>query len=275
MRPLNNNSIDLAVEEVDNIIFELTESMSHNNGVLTTEELFALQERIDKVLPVLAGSSYQIDSHTVQILQGSYVDSRIDHSRGTNRSADPLAILVRTTAKLRQLRSEFAEVSGRRKEVGIVAPRQSQPTDNLFLIHGRDLTTRDMVSNFLQTLGVRSIIAMEGPSKGRTIIENMQDAGGASYAVALMTPDDIGSLKGSNRRAMKSRARQNVIYEIGYFTGCLGRDRVCILQAGEIEVPSDLQGTIIISLDNTEQWKPKLARELRAGAFPLSLDEWI
>ena len=50
-----------------------------------------------------------------------------------------------------------------------------------------------------------------------------------------MTPDDVGGLPGDT---LKARARQNVIFELGFFIGKLGPDRVCALVAGDIEKPS-------------------------------------
>jgi predicted nucleotide-binding protein len=56
------------------------------------------------------------------------------------------------------------------------------------------------------------------------------------YVVVLLTPDDIGSAK-DEANNLKSRARQNVILELGYFVGKLGRGRVCPLYKSDVELP--------------------------------------
>ena len=61
------------------------------------------------------------------------------------------------------------------------------------------------------------------------------------------------------------RGRQNVIFELGYFAGALGRGRVCLLRKGEVEMPSDLFGVIYTEMDAAEGWKGRLIKELKAA----------
>jgi predicted nucleotide-binding protein len=79
----------------------------------------------------------------------------------------------------------------------------------------------------------------------------------------LMTPDDEGGKVGS---PMSRRARQNVVFELGFFIGALGPDRVAALVKGPIERPSDFDGVVYISLDDNS-WKSKLGQELEAPGF--------
>jgi predicted nucleotide-binding protein len=46
--------------------------------------------------------------------------------------------------------------------------------------------------------------------------------------VVLLTPDDVGALN-DGKQEIKPRARQNVIFELGFFIGKLGRQNVCAL----------------------------------------------
>ncbi|WP_247618065.1 TIR domain-containing protein, partial [Pseudomonas syringae] len=70
----------------------------------------------------------------------------------------------------------------------------------------------------------------EQPDRGRTIIEKFEQTSDVGYAVVLLTPDDIVSAVQVNMPS--ARARQNVIFELGYFAGKLGRGRVCLLKKG-------------------------------------------
>lgn len=74
-----------------------------------------------------------------------------------------------------------------------------------------------------------------------------------------MTPDDVG---GNNKDNLSPRARQNVVAELGYFLGKLGRNRVAALVKGEVEIPSDFNGVVYTPLDDHGAWKMKLANEL-------------
>ena len=77
-----------------------------------------------------------------------------------------------------------------------------------------------------------------------------------------MTPDDEGCARGERP---SPRARQNVILELGYFIGRLGRDKVCALKKGDMEIPSDFMGVVWENMDQNGAWQQKLARELNAA----------
>lgn len=96
---------------------------------------------------------------------------------------------------------------------------------------------------------------------GRTVIEKFEDFSDVSYAIILYTACDEGKAKGATE--LKDRARQNVLFEHGYFCSKLGRDHVAALVEHGVEIPSDLNGIIFISLDEPD-WKDKVKRELKA-----------
>ena len=81
-----------------------------------------------------------------------------------------------------------------------------------------------------------------------------------------MTPDDVGSLKDGEPN-LKPRARQNVIFEFGYFIGTLSRKRVCALVKGNVEKPSDYDGVLYIPLDDLGAWEMGLIKELKTAGF--------
>jgi predicted nucleotide-binding protein len=137
------------------------------------------------------------------------------------------------------------------------AVEQSLAPDNRrltpFIVHGRDNATLLALKNYLQNrLGMgEPMVLWELPSHGRTIIEKFEYyAAKADFVFVLMTPDDYGSFKSETKR--QSRARQNVIFELGYFLGYLRRrsGRIFLLHSGDIEIPSDLSGVIYIDISN-------------------------
>jgi predicted nucleotide-binding protein len=79
-----------------------------------------------------------------------------------------------------------------------------------------------------------------------------------------MTPDDLG--KAEKAVDLKPRARQNVVFELGFFIGKLGPERVAALVKGDIELPSDFDGVVYISLDK-EDWQAKLGGELETAEY--------
>ncbi|MDD2037501.1 nucleotide-binding protein [Pseudomonas putida] len=42
----------------------------------------------------------------------------------------------------------------------------------------------------------------------------------------------------------------NVLLELGYFLGYLGRERVCALKRGQVEIPSDFAGIVWTSMND-------------------------
>jgi hypothetical protein len=102
--------------------------------------------------------------------------------------------------------------------------RSSAPQDRskVFVVHGHDEGAHEGVARFLEKIGLTAIILAEQPNRGRTIIEKFVDyAGEVGFAVVLLTPDDLGGAAAT--KVQQSRARQNVIFELGYFVGSLGR----------------------------------------------------
>jgi predicted nucleotide-binding protein len=136
----------------------------------------------------------------------------------------------------------------------------------VFVVHGHDDGPREAVARFLDHLGFEPIILHEQASGGRTIIEKIEHCGDVGFAVVLLTPDDDGCEKGGTPRP---RARQNVIMELMYFIGRLGRDRVCALTCGDLELPSDFGGVVYVSFDANGGWKLALSKELEAAGFDI------
>ena len=139
---------------------------------------------------------------------------------------------------------------------------QATSPKDVFIVHGRDDGTRETVARFVERLGLKPVILAEQASEGRTIIEKFEAHAEVGYAVVLLTADDVGALKGEN---LQPRARQNVIFELGFFSGKLGRKRVCALTRGKPEIPSDYAGVVYIAMDSGESWKMRLIGELKAA----------
>jgi predicted nucleotide-binding protein len=142
----------------------------------------------------------------------------------------------------------------------------SQPSRKVFLVHGRDNAVKHEVALFLRKIGLEDIILHERPNGGRRLLTKFrEEADGAAFAVILMTPDDEGCVVGETSRP---RARQNVVFELGFFIGKLGPANVAALVKGDLEKPSDFDGIAYIALDPAGNWKKELARELNHAKVP-------
>lgn len=141
-----------------------------------------------------------------------------------------------------------------------------QMSKKVFLVHGHDNAAKQEVARFLEKLGFEPIILSERPNQGKTLIEKFETHADVGFAVVLMTPDDEGGAKGAKAQP---RARQNVLLELGYFIGRLGRHRVCALKRGDIEFPSDYAGVVYEELDAGGAWKAKVGLELEAAGYSI------
>jgi diguanylate cyclase (GGDEF)-like protein len=111
------------------------------------------------------------------------------------------------------------------------------------------------------------VVLHELPDKGRTIIEKLEaNAGDVGFAVVLLTPDDVGASK-KKKTKLNNRARQNVILELGYFIGKLGRDKVAAAYVKDVELPSDFDGMLYVRYDRRSDWRSKLTRELKEAGI--------
>ena len=146
-----------------------------------------------------------------------------------------------------------------------------QMSNQVFVVHGRDDGAKNTVARFLESLDLEAVILHEQPNEGRTIVEKFEDFSDVGFAVILCTPDDVGGLA-TDRENLRPRPRQNVVLELGSFLGRLGRNRVCAVLEGDMEMPSDYSGVLYISLDDSESWKVILARELRAAGMTIDIN---
>jgi predicted nucleotide-binding protein len=152
------------------------------------------------------------------------------------------------------------------------AIKAARGSNKVFIVHGHDGAALHELARFLEKIGLKPIILKEQPDQGRTIIEKFEElAKGVVFAVVLMTPDDLGGLASSSEQA--TRARQNVIFELGFFSGVLGRGHVCLLRKGNIEIPSDLFGIIYTDMDDAGAWKAHLIGEFKAAALEIDANQ--
>lgn len=154
---------------------------------------------------------------------------------------------------------------------------QAEPR-KVFVVHGHDDAAKNGVARFIEKMRLHPIILHEQPNGGRTVIEKFETySNDVAFAVVLLTPDDLAreACDGADVHELKSRARQNVIMELGYFIGRLGRNRVCALHKRDVELPSDYQGVIYVAMDDAGARKAKLAQELVQAKISINLESLL
>ena len=140
----------------------------------------------------------------------------------------------------------------------------------IFIVHGHDGELKEAVARIIEKQGIDAVILFEQANQGKTIIEKFEDYSYVGGAVCLFTADDLGKSKDADDDCF--RARQNVVFETGYFIGKLGRDHIVILADEDIEMPSDLSGVV---RTNTDNWKFELLKELKTMGYEIDLNRLL
>lgn len=178
--------------------------------------------------------------------------------------------------------------------------RKAQPRrgTTVFVVHGRDLASRDAIFAFLRSIGLQPIEwtqALKLTKKGSPYVGEILDAAfeKAAAIVVLMTPDEEARLKrvfvlasdSTQERHLSGQARPNVLFEAGMAFGKNPNSTV-LVQLGNIRPFSDVGGRHVLHLSNSpasrQEFVTKLANAgcnvdtsgtdwLTAGNFQYSL----
>lgn len=148
--------------------------------------------------------------------------------------------------------------------------------DRIFIVHGHDEAMKESVARVIERLELKPIILHDQANMGKTIIEKFEKhSENVACAVVLLSPDDIGYKVGQLPELAKLRARQNVILELGYFIGRLGREKVFVLvkNPDEIEIPSDILSFVYIEYGNG--WQMQLGKEMKECGLDIDMNKLI
>ncbi|MBK8483496.1 MAG: nucleotide-binding protein [Saprospiraceae bacterium] len=134
-------------------------------------------------------------------------------------------------------------------------------TENIFIVHGHDDRSKIEVARTIEKLGLNPIILSEQPNEGQTIIEKFELHSNVGYAIVILTADDLGKIK--TEKDDKYRARQNVILEMGYFIGKLGRSKVFLYMNPELNCRVIFMASFILHLMKEVPGNLKLRKNLK------------
>ena len=138
----------------------------------------------------------------------------------------------------------------------------------VFIVHGHDSALKHEMARLIEKQNIEAIILSEQENRGATVIEKIEEHSNVDAAICLFTSDDLGKEK--NDSDLNYRARQNVVFETGYFMAKLKRENVILIAERGVELPSDLQG---VMYTHTDEWKFKVLRELRAIGYNIDLNK--
>lgn len=175
----------------------------------------------------------------------------------------------------KSMRQQLREMQKERYEDGMlmnasqeVSMKKAKEYKKVFIVHGHDNGLKQEVARLVEKQGLEAIILSEQANRGKTIIEKFEEHSDVGAAICLFTGDDYGRTRDAEED--KLRARQNVVFEAGFFMGKLGRENVVLIANPDIEIPSDLKGFVYT---NEKSWQIDALKELKAIGYAIDLNK--
>ena len=245
---------------------EAKEDSLRRRGELIIRKVFGSSS---KYLSDLAGISFYPLS--VSYINLASNEPRYDASWG--EGASEMINLLKTMKEDLELPESLGQYPNAKvdslREAGDSGRTDPPISTRIFLVHGHDDEMRETIARALERLDLRVVILREQPNQGRTVIEKFSDYSDVGYAVVALSPDDMGYDRDAESSEARPRARQNVIFELGFFVGKLGRHKVFVLyrESDGFEMPSDYSGVLYMPYNPSGNWKFELVRELKAAGY--------
>ncbi len=244
-------------------------SLNYNDKL----QLFKLKQQFEMFVRNIKGnnSHYLNDIEEVDFFYRGGFISGVDFTRENMESWEngkgKLAHLLDTFIDEINLFKPEKEPS----QSGVNSGKDLLSSNKVFIVHGHDNEILQSVARFVEKMGLIPIILHEQANEGRTIIEKFEDYSDVPFAIVLFSPDDLGKAK--NDSSLRPRPRQNVVFELGFFIGKLGRKNAVVLHnvVQNFEMLSDFQGVLFHPYQ--AGWELSIAREMRSAGMNVDLNK--
>jgi predicted nucleotide-binding protein len=160
-----------------------------------------------------------------------------------------------------------------------ITPSQSVKSNSdtrrrIFVVCGRDDEMKQAIINALTKLWLVPVVMCEEPSQGKKIVERFADYSDVGFATVLLSPDDFAYASEESPTKRKLRPRQDVIFELGFLLGKIGKGNVLVFfrECANFEIPTDFEGMKVAAFDDRESWKLALVRELTNCGYNIEAD---
>ena len=155
-----------------------------------------------------------------------------------------------------------------------IKPSTKVRSNQIFVVYGKEDEVSSDVIQTLQKLELEPIILHDSQ---KTVIEKIAEYPHVSFAVVVLSPDDLAYPKEETAEKAKYRSSQDVILELGYFLGKLGNKNVAAIYKKEddFEVPTGFNG--VFWIEYKAGWYFQLIRELKECSFDVDANKlgWL
>jgi len=273
---LSSQQMELAIPKINRRITDLENFDINSVNDRGDPRIDALAKQLDTLLVSIFGAGTveydryrwgvtQLDTASINMFQATPIEE-VRYGLGRGIAAAKAHLEAIKAGFLEEIEdANYQSIPGTQK-------RETYDGNRVFIVHGHADELKHDVARFIEKFSLKPIILHEQPNRGRTLIEKFEENSDVGFAIVLLTPDDIG---GATDKMQNPRARQNVILELGYFIGKLGRQKVCALYSDGVELPSDLSGIVYIKFDKGGAWKFQVSKELKASGIDIDLNKVI
>ena len=208
--------------------------------------------------------------NAIQIDEGKYVNQILSYRQAANLleqikknykfSEDEKELIIPMLSYADRMAEQY-EKQAEKIEKANKSIKFMPPIDNqVFIVHGHNTSILQELRQILRDYNIEPVILKEMPDSGKTLIEKFENYARLSgFAFVIITPDDFVENNGKKY----FQGRPNVLFELGWFCGRFGRDRIRILRKKSTEIPSDLSGILTIDFsENLEEVFRKIGKEL-------------
>lgn len=244
---------------------------------LSTDRVREVVKRITTASDDFDPSRVELASETQQVLENSVDEARRrgHHYIGTEHILLGLMLVDSTAMEVlrrlgitaeqirRQTRRVLNETAAAPQDISVGTPPISQRIHQALILHGRK-DQKKTIAAFIQALMLEPVLIDNHPEieLGLELLDRFST--GVDLAILVLTNDP--EIEKPESR-IPEHINQNIVYELGYFRGKLGRKHVCVLYLDnfreEVEALSAFTGVVFIPLDTDGVWMSRLAKTIR------------
>jgi predicted nucleotide-binding protein len=214
---------------------------------------------LDNLPTVIGGARYPIDK------------VREVYQMGIDEAATKLDALVE------KLDSNVQALEGQQPADKNPSPAEAPSGGGrVFVVHGRDDGVKETVTRFLDKMDLKPVLFHDRQQEGETALDRLgdQEKGPHAFAVFALTTEDLA---GSNpsRQGEVSAPSRSMLFDLGFFLGSLGRERVIALRSGNGPSPLDYYGVRTLPLDDGALWELLLARDMKRAGLNVDMNKAV
>jgi len=259
--------------------------MDEEGGVAgrVLRELGMASDRVREVINRVTSSSASFDpsrmelaAEVQQVLEHAVEEARRlgHHYIGTEHillglvrvDSTAMEVLRRLGVNAEQIRRQTRRVLNESTSTSFDKIPNSKKINQVFILHGQD-EWKKTVAALIRTLGLVPVLVDE-KNVDNMIVEYLDVyPKEVALAVIILTNNDESIIQ--SHKQPDWHVDHNLIYELGYFRGKLGRNRTCVLYVDDFQNDVELlsvfmfMGVILVPLDTGGAWTTQLAKVIQ------------